>query len=168
MAPYGNYTTNEVYYKDMGQKTNKKRPLTFFWVGVILAAVNFLIYLVLTHTFFRNELPVASAIAYVLSAAVAYVMHKSITWKDRPPSRSAVIKFIMANLVVGFVITPLLTWFFMWLTGIYEFAFAISSFLHLPFSLDFITKVGVWGFTNAVSMIINYVVYNKIVFREEK
>lgn len=167
----GNYTTSGVYYKGMKQqKAVKKRPLTFVWVGLILALANFLIYLALINTFFKEEhqLPAATAAAYVLSAVVAYVMHKSITWKDRPPSTSTIAKFAVANLVVGFAITPVLTHAFLLMTGVYELAFAVSSFFQLPFSLEFITEVGVWGFTNAISMIINYIVYNKIVFKGEK
>jgi putative flippase GtrA len=152
------------------QETPTRRPLTFIWVGVVLSAANFLIYILLTHTFLRDEsaIPAASAVAYVLSAVIAYLMHKSITWKDRAPSKATTIKFFVTNLIVGFVLTPVISWIFLSLTGIYEFAFAISSFLHLPFSLDLITKIGVWGFTNAITMTINYIVYNKIVFREKK
>jgi putative flippase GtrA len=152
------------------QNQTKKRPLTFFWVGAVLALINFLIYIILVNTFWKNEheLPVASAVAYVLSAIVAYIMHKTITWKDRPPSKSAIIKFFATNLVVGFMVAPALTWLFLQMTVIYDFAFAVSSFFHLPFSLETITKVGVWGFANAIIMVINYIVYNKIVFKEEK
>jgi putative flippase GtrA len=148
----------------------KTRPLTFVWVGIVLTLINFVIYIILVHTFFQDhdQMPFATAIAYIISAVAAYFMHQFITWKDRQPSRSAMIKFFATNLFAGLVLTPIITSFFLLLTGIYEFAFTVSSALHLSFSLDFITKVGVFGLQTAIVMIFNYIMYNKVVFKGAK
>ena len=49
-------------------------------------------------------------------------------------------------------------------TGLYSLAYDICTFLHIPFSYDFIQSTGAFILANAVIMIINFLFYDRLVF----
>ncbi len=144
-----------------------KRVSAYTIIGILLTLINFLIYSLLARTIFGNTndyLWLDSMISYVMAAFVAYFLHSKITWRERAPGRSAIIKFFAWNFFTALAISPFFTWLFGYFTPIYQFAHSISSALHLPFDYEFVESTGIFGFTTVVTMLLNYLFYDKIVF----
>ncbi len=153
-------------------QTNSKKVKTstrigkFAIIGAVLALFNFLIYTFLARVVFKSNdlLWVDSIISYALATILAYFLHSKITWKERPVSKLGIIMFFLWNGITAFLISPFFTWLFSLMTPIYEFAFNISSAIHLPFDYNFVESTGVFCFTTCVTMILNYLFYDKLVF----
>ena len=142
----------------------------FAIIGVVLSVFNFLIYTALARLFFKDNswLWLDSAISYALSAILAYILHAKITWKERPVTKRGIAMFFLWNGITAFLISPFFTWLFGLLKPLYEFTFNISSAIHLPFDYAFIESTGVFVLTAAVTMILNYIFYDKLVFGGKK
>ena len=147
-----------------------KRSGKFAIVGTFLALFNFAVYELIARLIINNNelLWIDSIIAYTLATILAYIMHSNITWKERNITKTGIIKFFAWNGLTAIAISPALTWLFGHITPVYEFAFNISSALHLPFDYDFVESTGIFCFTTAITMIINFFFYDKIVFRDSK
>ena len=158
--------------KSHDKKTNvaAKRIGKFAIIGIILALFNFLIYTLLARVIMNtNELLwFDSIIAYCLSAILAYILHSKITWKERGPTKSGIINFFLWNGAMAIIISPFFTWFFQQITPLYQFVFNISSNINLPFDYNFIESTGVFILTTCVTMILNYLFYDKLVFGKTK
>ena len=139
-------------------------------IGIILTIFNFLIYTFLAHVVFNNNelLWIDTIISYTLATFLAYFLHSKITWKERSPGRSGIIKFFGWNFLTALVISPFFTWLFGFITPLYEFAFNISQSIHLPFNYAFIESTGIFCFTTAFTMTLNYIFYDKLVFGKTK
>ena len=153
----------------MGKDTTK-RVFKFAIIGIILAIVNFLIYTFLARVIMNsNELLwVDSIIAYILATILAYFLHSKVTWKERKPTKAGIIKFFLWGGVVGIIVSPFFTWFFQQITPLYQFGHNISSVIGLPFDYNFIESTGVFVLTTCVTMVLNYLFYDKLVFGETK
>ena len=143
-----------------------KRTSKYVVIGIILTLFNFGVYTIIARFIINNNelLWLSNLIATFITAILAYILHSKITWKERNPGRSGVYKFFAWNLALAFAISPFLTWIFGLMTFIYDFAFNISSALHLPFDYNFIQSTGAFGFTALVTMFLNFFFYDKIVF----
>lgn len=139
-------------------------------IGIVLTIFNFVIYTILARTIFQNNelLWVDSIISYVLATFLAFFLHSNITWKERDPGKSGIIKFFAWNFLTALVISPFLTWLFGFITPVYKFAFDISNALHLPFDYNFIESTGIFGFTTVITMTLNYLFYDKLAFTNHK
>ena len=148
----------------------KKRIGKFAIIGIILALFNFAIYTFLARVIAgTNELLwLDSIISYALATILAYFLHSKITWQERHPGQSGIIKFFLWNFLTALLISPFFTWLFSFITPIYEFAYQISINLNLPFDYNFIESTGIFCFTTAVTMILNYLFYDKLVFGTPK
>ena len=151
-------------------KTTVIRIGKFAIIGIILALFNFLIYTFLARVIMNtNELLwLDSIIAYLLATVLAYILHSKITWKERYPGKSGIIKFFLWNCITAIIISPLFTWIFQKITPLYEFVFNISTSINLPFDYNFIESTGVFILTTCVTMILNYLFYDKLVFGKTK
>lgn len=138
----------------------------FAIIGVILALFNFLIYTFLARVIINSNdlLWVDSIISYIFATFLAFFLHSKITWKERPVSKLGTIMFFVWNGLTALLINPFFTWLFYLMTPIYEFAFNISSAIHLPFDYDFIESTGIFCLTTCVTMILNFIFYDKLVF----
>ena len=138
----------------------------FAVIGIILALFNFAVYTFLARVIFNtNELLwLDSIISYTLATILAYFLHSKITWKERPITRRSVLMFFLWNGITAIAISPFLTWLFGLITPVYEFAYNLSANLHLPFDYNFIESTGIFCLTTAVTMILNYLFYDKLVF----
>lgn len=147
-----------------------KRVGKFAVIGIILALFNFLVYTFLARVIMNtNELLwVDSIIAYLLATILAYILHSKITWKERQPTKSGILKFFLWNGITAIIISPFFTWLFQRLTFVYEFLFNISSSINLPFDYNFIESTFVFIFTTCVTMVLNYLFYDKLVFGTKK
>ena len=110
----------------------------------------------------------ASTISALIATIVAYILHSRITWRARDPGRFGIIKFFLWNLALALAIRPFLAWTMGFLTIIYDFAYGISEWLHLPFTHEYVTSTGVFIFISIVTMVLNYFVYDALVFGRAK
>ena len=135
-------------------------------VGATVTLFNFVVYTIIAHAIVRNNdfLWIDSIVAYVMSAVLAYVLHSRITWKERKPGKYGVAKFFAWNLVGAVLISPVLTIFFGFWEPVYQFVFGVTSAMHLPLSYEFIESTGIFCFTTLITMILNYLFYDRLVF----
>ena len=140
-------------------------------VGISLTILNFAVYTLLARTIFGNNndlLWLDTILSYLVATIAAYFLHSKITWRERQPGRAGIVKFFAWNLITALIISPFFTWLFKFITPVYEFAYIVSSNIHLPFDYNFVESTGVFGFTSVITMILNYLFYDKLVFGEEK
>ena len=142
----------------------------FAIIGIILALFNFVIYTFLARVIFNNNelLWLDSIISYALATVLAYILHSKITWKERPVTSKGIIMFFIWNGITAIAISPLCTWVFAQLKPFYEFLHNISNFIHLPFDYNFIESTTVFILVNVVTMVLNYLFYDRLVFGSVK
>lgn len=150
------------------KQTTPVRVSKFAIIGIILALFNFIVYTFLARVIFNsNELLwLDSIISYALATVLAYILHSKITWKERPVTSKGIIMFFIWNGVTAIAISPLCTWFFSIMKPLYSFIFNISTAIHLPFDYNFIESTTIFIFVNIVTMILNYLFYDKLVFNK--
>lgn len=147
------------------------RASKFTVIGILLTLINFVIYTIFARTAFANRadlLWLDSIISYLIATFVAYFLHSRITWRERRLDRITIIKFFIWNIAMAVIISPFFTWLFGLITPVYQFAFSISSALHLPFDYSFVQSTGIFGFTAVITMILNYLCYDKFVFDKRR
>ena len=146
-----------------------KRAGKFTIIGIILTLFNFCIYTFLARVIFNsNELLwLDSIISYILATVLAYILHSRITWRERQPDKHGIFMFFLWNIITAVIISPFFTWFFGLLKPLYEFIFNITSSINLPFDYNFIESTTIFIFTTCVTMILNYLFYDKLVFGQK-
>lgn len=156
--------------KKANNKTTAKRVGKFLIIGIILTIFNFIVYTLLARLVIKNNdyLWIATMVAYILATILAFFLHSNITWKERHPSKTGIINFFIWNLVTALAISPFLTWTFKFFTPLYQFIFSITNALHFPFDYEFIESTTIFIFATIVTMILNYLFYDKLVFGNSK
>lgn len=147
-----------------------KHAVRYVFVGIFLTVFNYVLYTILSNLIIKNSdlLWLSTLIATLATTIVAYIMHSKITWKERKITKTAIYKFFIWNGLLTFPISPGLTQFFALFTGLYEFAHNICENLNLGFTYDFVQSTGAFIFTTAVTMIMNFLLYDKFVFGKSK
>lgn len=142
------------------------RLIKFVIIGVILALTNFIIYTLLARLVFNNNelLWIDSIISCMFAAILAYILHSRITWQERTVTKHNIVMFFIWNGLLAIAISPFFTWLFGCITPLYEFAFGISQNIGLPFDYDFIESTGIFCLVTAVTMVLNFIFYDKLVF----
>lgn len=143
-----------------------KHAIRYIFVGITLTVFNYILYTILANLIFKNSelLWLSTLISTLVTTILAYIMHSKITWKERRVTKSSIYKFFIWNLLLTFPIGPGLTQFFSIFTPVYEFAFNICQNLHIDFSYEFVQSTGAFVFTTIVTMILNFLFYDKFVF----
>lgn len=145
------------------------RASKFILIGIILTIFNFIIFSILARIINNNDLLwVDSGISYVAATFLAYFLHSKITWKERTPSKTSIVKFFIWNFLTALAISPFFTWLFGFFTPIYQSAHQISTFLHLPFDYDFVESTGIFCLVTIITMTLNFFFYDKLVFGDTK
>lgn len=148
------------------EKSGAKKFSVFFVIGVGTTLIDFVFYSIVAALINNNDLLVIPTfIGGTIGTIAGYFMNSRLIWKDYKTTKREISIFFIYNAIKTFGIKAIFTWFFKLLTPIYNFAFSISSNLHLPFTFDTIERVGVFGFTALACMLITYFTYDKIVFR---
>lgn len=153
------------------QKKKKlgKKIGSFFVAGVTATVVDYAVYTLVARIIGNNDfLVLASIISGTLGIVVSYIMNSRITWKEKDPGKSGVVKFFGWNIFKTVAIRPVLVAGFGFLTAVYEFAFSISSSIGLPFDYEFVESTGIFCFATASTMVLSYLVYDKLIFSREK
>ncbi len=147
-------------------KTQTKRAGIYFVFGVANTLIVYAIYEVLALTVFSGEnlLPLATLISGAVGILTGYLLHSRFTWKERQVGKTELVKFFIWNVILAVAIKPLLTWFFEFWTFLYQFAFSICEAIGIPFSYEFVESTGIFVMMTAVTMVINFLVYDRFVF----
>ena len=145
---------------------NVKRVGTFVWVGVVLTIIDYLICELITFIFFKDadKTNIAAAISGALVTILAYFMHSRITWKGREITKLNVVKFFVWNIFVMVAIRPFTIDLFARMTWLYDFAHSLLSWV---FSHEFVTSTGTYVLATVVTMILNFLFYDRFVFAEK-
>ena len=135
-------------------------------VGILITAFNYGLFSVLANLIIRNNdfLWASTLISTLITTLVAYFAHSKITWKERNITKTAKYKFFAWNLILAFVISPWITQLFSLFTPAYELAYNIFQNMHINFSYDFVQSTGAFIFTGIVTMVLNFLFYDKFVF----
>ena len=152
---------------DYSTTTPKPKHATrYLFVGIGVTLFNYVLYSIIANLIIKNNdlLWLSHFLATSVTVLVAYLAHSRITWKERTVTKSAVARFFIWNAIIAIAVNPGLTQLFSLLTPVYDFAYSISSALHLPFSYDFILTTGAFGFTGVIVMILNFLFYDRFVF----
>lgn len=142
----------------------------FTIIGIVLSLFNFCVYTFLARIIFNNNelLWFDSIISYALATILAYILHSKITWKERPVDKHGILMFFVWNGLTAFIISPLLTWLFGFIVPFYGFIFYLSQNIHLPFDYNFIESTTIFCLTSIITMVLNYLFYDKLVFGYKK
>ena len=158
--------------KTPSQKDAKtsEHAIRYLIIGTTLALFNYGLYTVLSNFVIKNNdlLWLSTFIATGATTILAYILHSKITWKERPISKTAIYKFFIWNILLTVAINPILTQLFSYITPLYEFAYNITSSLHIPFSYEFVLTTGAFVLTTIVTTLMNYFLYDKFVFGKSK
>lgn len=153
------------------QKTKSPHHATrYFFVGLSITIFNYLFYTFLANIIINNSdlLWLSSFISTAITTIVAYILHSKITWKERSVTKASIYRFFIWNILLAVFIGPVFTQLFSLITPLYQLAFDISSALHLPFSYEFIQSTGAFVLTAIVTMILNFLFYDKFVFHKSR
>lgn len=147
-----------------------KHATRYFFVGVGVTLFNYALFAIISNLLIKdnNLLWLSNLIATSITTIVAYIAHSNITWKERSVTKAAICRFFIWNALLAIIIAPGLTQFFGMFTPVYEFAYNITSALHLPFSYEFILTTGAFVLNAIVIMIINFLFYDRFVFQKKK
>ena len=156
-----------------------KHATRYFFVGVAITVFNFGTYSLINYLFLginpfnmgndngnSNFLWLSTFISTAVTTIVAYIAHSKITWKERNITKHSIIRFFIWNALLAVAIGPWITQLFSLLTPLYEFAYNITSAIHLPFSYEFVLSTGAFVLTAIVTMILNFLFYDRFVFGE--
>lgn len=154
--------------KNPSVKTSR-HAVRYFFVGVSITIFNYLLFELLSNVIINNNdfLWLSSLLATAVTTVVAYILHSRITWRERHINRTAIYKFFIWNAILAFAISPLFTQLFSFITPLYEFAYNITSNLHLSFTYEFVLTTGTFVLTSLVIMVLNFLFYDKFVFSEK-
>lgn len=144
-----------------------QRVLKFIGGGVAATVVDYVVYTLFVMVVFGGNVGMAwlaSIFSGIAATFAAFILHSKITWKERSPGKYGIIKFFAWNAFVIILVRPLLTKLFGLLIGLYQFAFMITSAVHLPFDYDFVESTGIYVLMTIVTMTLNYIFYEKVVF----
>lgn len=142
----------------------------YLFVGIAITIFNFGFYSILANLIIRNNdlLWLSTFISTAVTTIVAYLAHSKITWKERHVTKHSIIRFFIWNTLLAVAIGPWLTQLFSFITPLYEFAYSITSAIHLPFSYEFVLSTGAFILTAIVTMILNFLFYDRFVFGKSK
>lgn len=151
-------------------RTTPNHAIRYFIVGVGLTLFNYGLYTVLANLIIKNNdlLWLSSFIGTFITTILAYILHSRITWKERNIEKIAIYKFFIWNAILTFIIYPVLTQLFSFITPLYDLAYNICQNLHINFSYDFVQSTGAFVLTSIVTMIMNFLLYDRFVFGESK
>lgn len=145
--------------------------IKFASVGFTSAAIDYAIYEVIVLLFFKGNIDMAGVsaiISGITSTFVAYFLHSRITWKTRDPGKYGIIKFFIWNILVVVFLRPFLTFFFGLFTGVHQFVYVVVGWIPLFSSFNFVQTTTIYVLMTLVTMTLNFIFYEKIVFGSKK
>lgn len=158
-----------IKYMDKDIKTSK-HATRYLFVGITLTLFNYGFYTILANIIINNNdfIWLSTFISTAATTILAYILHSKITWKERSVTKRSIVRFFIWNVILAIAIGPWITQLFSFLTPLYDFAYNISQTLNLPFTYDFVLTTGAFILASIVTMILNFLFYDKFVFGEPK
>ena len=153
------------------KNTTGKKAGKYFVCGMANTLIAYVIYEGLALTVFRGGmLPAAAFVSGAVGICTGYFLHSRFTWKGRKIGKFTIANFLVWNIFMGVAVKPVLTKLFQLKVfgGLYLLAFNICQFLHIPFSMEFVETTGNFVLTTAIIMVINYLVYDRLVFGKKR
>lgn len=169
-------STPEYKENEKNEKTSKtksiedvktsKHAIRYVLVGVSLTIFSYILYTILSNLIFKDNTLIwlSNLIATTITTIIAYFLHSKITWKEREVTKTSIYKFFIWNAMIAFAISPFFNQIFSYITPLYEFAYNITSAIHLPFTYEFVLTTGAFVLATAVIMVLNFLFYDKFVF----
>lgn len=147
-----------------------KHAARYLIVGILVTIFNYVLFAILSNLIIQNNdlIWLSNFIATAITTIVAYFAHSKITWKEREVTKHSIIRFFIWNAMLTVAIAPSFTQLFSLFTPLYEFAYNITSAIHLPFSYEFVLTTGAFILNSIVIMILNFLFYDKFVFGKKK
>lgn len=147
-----------------------KHALRYLIVGILVTIFNYVLFAILSNLIIKNNnlIWLSNFIATAVTTIVAYIAHSRITWKERTVTKHSIIRFFIWNTMLAIAIAPGFTQLFSLFTPLYEFAYNITSAIHLPFTYEFVLTTGAFILNSIVIMILNFLFYDKFVFGKKK
>lgn len=146
-----------------------KKFVKFFGLGVGTTLIEYLVFTLVARLTGNDLLFIATLVGGIVATIVSYILNRKFIWKNAKTGKKEVISFFVYNLVIKtLVIKEIFTFLFGLIKPLYEFAFSISSSLHLPFDYAFVESTGIFVLTAGASMFITYFVYDKLIFKSNK
>ncbi|MBQ1373187.1 GtrA family protein [Candidatus Saccharibacteria bacterium] len=160
-------TTRAQATKDV--KTSR-HAIRYLIVGICVTGFNYALFAILSNLVIKNNdlIWLSNFIATAVTTIVAYFAHSKITWKERTVTKHSIIRFFIWNAILTIAIAPAFTQLFSLFTPLYEFAFNITSAIHLPFTYEFVLTTGAFVLNSVVIMILNFLFYDRFVFGKKK
>lgn len=140
--------------------------VVYVMVGVTVTLINYVMYLTLAPIFGDSDWRTVAGAGFI-AVITALILHSRLTWRKRQTSRLAVVEFLVYNLFLITVLQPALMWFFnqsFW-NWLYDFAFWLTDWVGWP--VEFVRRTGIFGLTAAITMVVNFLVYDRIVFSKK-
>lgn len=155
------------------EKTKSDTPhhaTRYLFIGIAIALFNYGFYAILANIIIKNNnlIWLSNFIATAVTTIVAYILHSKITWKERKIEKTAKYKFLLWNAILAVAVGPGLTQLFSLITPLYDIAYSITSAIHLPFDYNFVLTTGAFVLTSIVTMILNFLFYDRFVFGKHK
>ena len=147
-----------------------KHAFRYLIVGICVTGFNYALFAILSNLIIKDNdlIWLSNFIATAVTTIVAYIAHSKITWKERTVTKHSLIRFFIWNAMLAIAIAPALTQLFSLLTPLYEFAYNITSAIHLPFTYEFVLTTGAFVLNSIVIMILNFLFYDRFVFGKKK
>lgn len=144
----------------------KRQPLLFLSVGALNTLLDFAFYTFLTLVVFKEvgDIALAGFISGTFALVCAFITHGLITFKGSNLGRETMIRFILFTGLGMWILRPLLLSLFIMIPVLYSLVRQFTSAIGLPFSLDFISRTGAFGFMVIIILLYNYYVYSRYVF----
>lgn len=149
--------------KEVGKKFG-----TFFVVNFTTTLIEFVVYSIVARILGNDFLWLATIIGGAIGAIISFILNKRITWKKANVKRAGTWLFFLWNGAKVVIIKPALTFLFATFGPLYEAVFSISGALNLPFDMDFIESTGVFCLVVLTTMVLSYLVYDRLVFCEKE
>lgn len=148
------------------RKKKVKKIGTFFVVNFTTTLIDFAIYAIVARFVGNSLLVVATISGGTVAAVAAYFLNKKITWRGTQTNKRGLFAFFGWNAGKVFIAKPLLTILYGFLTAVYRFLFSVSIFLRFPFDYDFVESTGIFIFVTLTTMILSYLIYDRLVFKK--
>ncbi|MGI9028320.1 MAG: GtrA family protein [Candidatus Saccharimonadales bacterium] len=134
--------------------SHRKRLPAFFVIGLFNTSLDIIIYLLLLKA--GLTIVLANIISTSITLAISYRLNKRFTFKDRQAGHTSLIKFLIITLTGLWLLQPIAIYGVLWLLNTQTI---VSSLFY-----NLISKLA----ATSVSMVWNFVLYEKIVFKPIK
>lgn len=145
-----------------------KKFSKFFGIGVITTLIEYIIFTIVARILGNDFLWLATLLGGIVGIIAGFILNTKFVWADKKAGKQEMVEVFGYGMLKTFLLKEGFTFLFKLITPVYQFAYTISSAIKLPFDYDFVESTGVFCFTALATMMITYLVYNKLIFTKKK